>query len=175
MGGDGADGSGGDRRENGGDRQSDDRRGGDRQGGSDDRRSESEGDSRRDEGGTDDQPGSGGGVPTAEKAVIAVSVLFTLSLFAYAGWQIATPPAVDDPQVTVVGTEPADGGVAVTVRLRNPKDVGLVSATVQADCAAPPPQVEFSYVPAASTRTGTVVCPPGTTDPSASLANWVTR
>lgn len=124
----------------------------------------------------DGNGGSGQGTSTAEKAVIVISVAFTLLLFAYAGWQIATPPRTDVPQASVVGTEQLDdGSVAVTVRLRNPKDVGLVSATVESNCTTPPPQVEFSYVPASTTRTGTLVCPSGTTDPSASVANWVSR
>jgi hypothetical protein len=78
--------------------------------------------------------------------------------------------------VSVVGTETVENGsVAVEVRLRNPRGVGLVTATAQSDCSSPPTQVEFSYVPAASTRTGTLVCPAGTTAPNVSLANWVAR
>lgn len=112
----------------------------------------------------------------AEKGVIVISIAFTLLLFIYAGWQIATEPAMDVPQVSVVETEAlADGRVAVTVRLRNPNDVGLVSATVQSSCSSPPAEVQFSYVPASATSEGTVVCPSGTTDPSVSLANWVSQ
>lgn len=114
--------------------------------------------------------------PWTEKAVIVLSVGLTLLFFGYAGWQIATPPSADEPQVSVVGTETmADGNVAVTVSLQNPTDVGLVSATVESDCATPPPGVQFTFVPAASNREGTLVCPPGTTDPSAALANWVSQ
>jgi hypothetical protein len=78
--------------------------------------------------------------------------------------------------VTVVGTEPLpNGSVAVTVELRNPMDVGLVTATVESDCTSPPAEVQFSYVPASTRRTGTLVCPAGTTDPSVSMANWVSQ
>lgn len=113
---------------------------------------------------------------TAEKALIAISVAFTLFLFAYAGWQIVTPPQTDVPQASVVGTERlADGSVAVSVRLRNPADVGLVTATVESNCTTPPPSIEYSYVPASSNRTGTLVCPAGTTDPSVSVSNWMRR
>lgn len=111
-----------------------------------------------------------------EKGIIVISIILTLLLFSYAGWQIATPPQIEVPQSSVVGTEPlADGTVAVTVELQNPSDVGLISATIESNCTSPPPDIQFSYVPAASTRTGTIVCPPGTTDPSVSLSNWKSR
>lgn len=128
------------------------------------------------ESGDGDGDGSDEGVSTVEMAVILVSVLFTLLLFGYVGWQMVAAPSGTTPSVSVVGTEPVDNGsVAVEVELRNPRGVGLVTATVQADCSSPPPQVSFSYVPAASTRTGTLICPPGTTAPNVSLANWVIR
>lgn len=141
---------------------------------------------KRGSGGSGDGPDDGGDAErrndrkrtasTAEKAVITISVTFTLLLFAYAGWQMAVPQQADDPQVSVVGTEPMpDGSVAVRVRLRNPTDVGFVSVTVQSSCSSPPPAVQFSYVPALSSRTGTLVCPPGTTNPAVSIANWVSQ
>lgn len=112
----------------------------------------------------------------AEKAVLAISIVLTVVLFAYGGWQIVSPPQGPVPEAAITETQPLeDGSVAVTVELRNPTDVGLVTATVQSNCSSTPPQVEFSYVPASSTRTGTLVCPPGTTDPSVSLTNWVNR
>lgn len=141
-------------------------------GNGDDDRSESE--RRRDESDSDSDSDGQEGASTAEKVVIALSVAVTVLLFAYAGWQIATPPQAATPQATVVETTPLDNGsVAVTVRLRNPGDIGLITATVESSCASPPVQVQFSYVPALSTRTGTLVCPPGTTNPSVSVANWV--
>ena len=116
------------------------------------------------------------GPSTARRVVIGVSVAFTVLLFAYAGWQMVTPPQTDVPRASIVGTEAGqDGSVAVTVRLRNPKDVGLITATVESNCSSPPARVEFSFVPASTTRTGTLVCPPGTTDPTVSVASWVSR
>lgn len=110
----------------------------------------------------------------AEKVVMVLSIGITIFLFAYAGWQITTPPQAEIPKATVVETKPlGNDSVAVTVELRNPRDVGLITATVESSCTSPPTQVEFSFVPASSTRTGTIVCPPGTTDPSASLSSWV--
>lgn len=112
----------------------------------------------------------------AEMAVIALSVAITVLLFAYAGWQMVTPPEGGTPEVSVVGTETMpNGNVAVTVRLRNPRDVGLITATVESSCSSPPTRVEMSFIPASSTRTATLVCPPGTTDPGVSVVNWVSR
>ena len=112
---------------------------------------------------------------TAEKAMMAVSVLFTVAVLAYAGWQVVTSPAATPaPEAEVVGTETlSDGRVAVTVQLNNRLDRGLIVATVESQCASPPPSVQFSYLPADSTRTGTLVCPAGTENPSVSVASWV--
>lgn len=110
----------------------------------------------------------------AEKAVMVISVSFTVLLFAYAGWQMAAAPDAESPEVTVVETAVLENdSVAVTVRVRNPTDAGLISATVESDCSFPPASVSFSYVPALSTRTGTLVCSPRTTNPSVSFENWV--
>lgn len=112
----------------------------------------------------------------AETAVLVLSAVLTVAILAYAGWQIAAAPAVGVPSASVGETQALDGGsVAVTVRLENPRDTGLISATVESDCTAPPADVGLSYVPAATTRTATLVCPPGTTDPNVSVANWVDR
>ncbi|SFS00462.1 hypothetical protein SAMN05216559_2363 [Halomicrobium zhouii] len=115
-----------------------------------------------------------GETSTTQKVVMAVSILFTLSLVAYGAAQMAATPSGVAPSATVVGTDtmPNDE-VAVSVRLRNPGDVGLVSVTVEADCARPPPSVQLTYVPASTRRQATLVCPAGTTDPNVSVANWV--
>ena len=129
------------------------------------------GSSRESSGG---QSGGGQGTSTAEKVVMVISALFALSLLAYGGWQMVTTPSAAAPNATVVETDTLPSGdVAVSVRLRNPGDVGLISATVEADCTTPPPSVQLTYVPASSTRQGTLVCPPGTTSPNVSVANWV--
>lgn len=134
-------------------------------------------DGRQGGGGNGDGDADQSQTSTAHKAVVVVSVTFTVLLFAYAGWQMAAPPAqTNAPQVSVVDTAPIeDGNVAVTVRLRNPTDVGLVTVTVESNCSSPPAEVQFSYVPASSTRTGTLVCPSGTTSPTVSVANWISR
>lgn len=112
---------------------------------------------------------------TAEKAVMVVSVLFTLSLITYGGLQMVTTPDGTTPNAAVVETEPLPSGeVAVTIRLTNPGDVGLISTTIAANCSTPQPSVQLTYVPASSTRQGTLVCPPDTTNPNVSVTNWVT-
>lgn len=114
------------------------------------------------------------GASPAEKVVMVISIVTTVLLFAYAGWQIVTLPQAGTPEATVVETASIqNGSVAVMVQLRNPSDSGLITATMGANCTSPPAQVMFSYIPASSTRTGTLVCPAGTTDPFVSLANWV--
>ncbi len=123
----------------------------------------------------DDQSEQSDQPSTAETAAMVVSVGFALCLLAFAGWQIATPAAATAPEASVVDVaELQNGDLAVTVELRNPGGAGLVSATVESHCTTPPADVGFDYVPASSTRRGTVVCPPGTADPSVSVANWVT-
>ena len=113
-------------------------------------------------------------VSTAETLVMVLSVAFTLALFGVAVWYALTGPAAPAPTVHVVGSQPApDGGVAYAVELRNPGDVGLVSATVEAGCTDPPPEIVFENVPADGRRTGTVVCPAGTSDPAVTVSTWV--
>lgn len=113
-------------------------------------------------------------VSTAEKVVMVVSVGFTVLLFGFAIWQAVTGPGALAPTVSVQGSQPAPGDdVQFTVQLRNPGDVGLVSVTVEAGCTDPPAEVVFENVPADGRRTGTVVCPSGTTDPQVSVSTWV--
>ncbi len=131
---------------------------------------------RDDTQGNDDQSQQQTGTSTAEKAVMILSTTFTVLLFVYAGWQLATPAVADAPEVSITGTEPVgNGSVAVTVQLQNPSDTGLITAAVESDCSSPPVAVSFSYIPADSTRTGTLVCPAETTEPSVTVVNWVSR
>lgn len=121
--------------------------------------------------------GNGGGQQqssVAEKVLTAISVAFTVALFAYVIWQATFVPNGGVPRATVVGTETlSDGSVRVNVRFANPGDVGLVTATVEANCTRPPPEVQFENVPADGRREGTVVCPAGTTAPNVSVSSWV--
>lgn len=121
-------------------------------------------------------PDGGGSdeVSTTEKVIMVASAAFTLALFGVATWYALTGPGVVDPTVQVAGSHAGPGGdVVFTVRLVNSGDVGLVSATVEAGCTEPPAEIVFENVPAAGRRTGTVVCPAGTDDPSVSVSSWI--
>ena len=126
-------------------------------------------------GGGNSQESSGEGTPsTAEKAVMAISVAFTVMLFAFVIWQALMTPTGIPPQASVVGTQSmADGGVKVTVRLTNPSDVGLQMATAEVNCTSPPPQIQFQHVPADDYQIGYVKCPSGTSNPEASVSWWI--
>lgn len=112
-------------------------------------------------------------IPRSEKFVMAVSVLFTVALFAFAGWHAVTGPGATAPTVHVTESEATPDGVRFAVEFRNPGDVGFVSASIQARCTDPPTVLTVEHVPAGGHRTGTVVCPPGTTDPSVTVVTWV--
>ena len=104
---------------------------------------------------------------------MVVSAAFVILLFAYAGWQMATVSNTGTPRVSVANTQTLENGsVAVTVRLRNPTNVGLLSATVESECTSPPAEVQLTYVPADATRKGTLVCPPSSTSPTVSVVSW---
>lgn len=111
---------------------------------------------------------------TIEKVVMAISVGFTLGLFAFVLWQALTTPTGVDPTASVADTQPTSGGeVRVTVRFTNPSDVGVEMAIVEVDCTNPPTEVEFQHVPAEDYQEGQVACPAGTTNPNASVAWWI--
>lgn len=132
-------------------------------------------DSRNDGENSDDRARSKSDEPsTAEKAVMAISVAFTVLLFGYVIWQAAVTPSTGSPEANVVGVSTMeDGSVRVNVELINERDLGLITATVEVDCASPPPEIAFQNVPADSRSTGYVTCPPGTSNPSASVSAWI--
>lgn len=114
------------------------------------------------------------GPSTAEKVLTVISVAFAVLLFSYVAWQAVQPPDGTQPQVEVVGTdEAANGSVVVHVELTNPGNAGLISATAEASCGQPPPDVTFEYVPAGGREQGVLVCPLGTTRPDVSVSAWV--
>lgn len=127
--------------------------------------------------GRDERSADGGddaGASWAERLLMVISVAFTLALFAFVIWQGATTPAAGEPTAQVTGTETLPSGdVKVAVDFRNPKDVGLIRATVEVDCDTPPSELQFEHVPAEDRRTGHVICPPGTENPSATVSTWI--
>lgn len=81
---------------------------------------------------------NGGGLreetSTAEKVIIAVSVAFTLSLFAFAAVQMVSTHSATAPTVDVVNRQPMENGdVVFVVRFANDQDAGIESATVEAN------------------------------------------
>lgn len=123
---------------------------------------------RQDKNRQSDEPGA------IEKAIMALSIAVTILLFAYAASQALGASPSAPPEATVVGTEQlSDESVAVTVQIRNPRDTGLITATVESNCTNPPVEVQFSYLPADGEQTGVLVCPANTTSPNVSVSNWV--
>lgn len=129
----------------------------------------------RDEQGQGDRQGQQNRSPsTAEKALTVLSIGFTVLLFGYIASQAVQPPAGVHPQAEVVGTEQLSRrSVVVHVKLTNPGNEGLISATVEASCGQPPPDTTFDYVPAGGRERGVLVCPQGTTNPTVSVSAWV--
>lgn len=132
-----------------------------------------------DRGGTNEQSsratddGNGEGSTWAERFLMVMSVIFTVALLSFVLWQALTTTATPIPTASVTATETLPGGdVQVSVVFRNPQSVGLVMATVEVDCDTPPPELTFEHVPADGRRTGTVICPPGTTNPTATVSTW---
>lgn len=109
-----------------------------------------------------------------EKAVTAVSVVFTVLLFAFLAWHALQAPGSTSPQVDVTDvTERSDGQVEVTVVLTNSASEGLLSATVEVDCAQPPPSFQFTHVPTDGREQAVLVCPPGTAvNATANVTTW---
>lgn len=117
--------------------------------------------------------GSNGGTSAAEKAVMAVSVAFTVLLLAYVLWQAVTATSVGAPSARVLGTTTMESGdVRVHVEVTNPQDVGLETVIVEANCDTPPPDLTVEHVPAAGREVGYLVCPSGTTRPNVSVSAW---
>lgn len=109
-----------------------------------------------------------------EKAFMVLSAAFTLALFGYLAYQGWTAGASSTPEVSVVGTQTLpEGDVLVVVRLDNRGGAGLLEAEVEVKCGDDPPTLAFRNVPAESMREASVLCPPGTQDPEASLVWFV--
>lgn len=119
-----------------------------------------------------DEP-SDDGTAWAERILIGVSTAMTILLIAFVIWQGMTVPETAEPTTRVSDTATLpNGDVKVTVTLRNSQDVGLVMATVEVDCDAPPPELTFEHVPANDRQTGYVICPPATAEPTAVVSSW---
>jgi hypothetical protein len=112
------------------------------------------------------------GPTAAEKAVMAVSAIITVSLFAYVLVHGLAAPPDQGPEAAVTGTTDTGDGLVVTVELRNRQRSGLISATVEADCGPSPPTITFENVPASGERTGTLTCPANASEPDLAIVAW---
>lgn len=108
-----------------------------------------------------------------ELAVVALSVVVTVSLFGFAALHVVAPPPSGPPRAHVTGTTRANGHVVVTVVVRNPQNSGLRRATAQVSCRQSSVRVQFSDVPARGRVRAQVACPANTTRPKATLVSWM--
>jgi hypothetical protein len=109
-----------------------------------------------------------------EGIVVAISAMLVLALLGYAAWQTATASGTVSPQAHIkdTTTQP-DGSVIVTISLSNAQDHGFEQVTVTTVCEQKSIPVLFEHVPAMSTETAQVLCPPGTDHPTVSLSSWI--
>lgn len=114
-----------------------------------------------------------------EAAVTVASVVLLVGLMGFIAWQAVVTPTGSDPVATVESVTPmpadagATGSMRVTVQLDNRGTTGLRSVEVVVRCGGNERSLQYAHVPANGRRTGTAVCPAGST-PSASVVTWVT-
>jgi hypothetical protein len=109
-----------------------------------------------------------------EVVVVTISAILVVALLGYAAWQTATASGAVSPQTHIKDTTTqSDGSVIVTVSLSNPQDHGLEQVTVTTVCEKKSIPVLFEHVPAMSTETAQVMCPPGTDRPMVSISSWI--
>jgi len=133
---------------------------------------------REGEGNEADEDSEADGGPTGadllERAIVVASVLLIAGMLGYVLWQAAVTPAPADPVATIDGTEPMSDTdrQRVTVRVENRGGTGLTSVRVAVRCGGQESSLEFAYLSPGGRRTGTVVCPAGTT-PEVVVETWV--
>lgn len=111
-----------------------------------------------------------------ELTIVVASALLIAVALGYVGWQATVTTADGVPTATVEAIEPMpasdDDRRRVTVRLDNRHGTGLSSVQVAIQCGDAERSLAFAHVPADGGRTGTVVCPAGTT-PVAEVVTWI--
>jgi hypothetical protein len=108
-----------------------------------------------------------------ERAIVVASVLLLAGTIGFVAWQATGTSPGADPVATVEEVEATDDDrLRVVVGLENRRSTGLSSVRVGVRCGSAERSLEFTHVPAGGYRTGTVVCPAGTT-PDASVESWV--
>jgi hypothetical protein len=119
---------------------------------------------------------AGGGL--LESVIVVVSVILIIGILGYLGSQAVTEPSTPNPIATIDSVDsvraddPRSGSVRVTVALDNRGETGLSSVAVAVQCGETERSLVFTRVPARGHRTGTVICPRGTT-PTASVTTWI--
>lgn len=115
------------------------------------------------------------GAALLERAIVVASVLLVLGTLGYVGWQATGTTADGVPSATVERVEPMPGPDAdrsrVRVRLDNRRGTGLATVSVAVHCGDAERSLSFEHVPAGGHRTGTVVCPGGSTA-VAEVVSW---
>lgn len=123
----------------------------------------------------DGDTGSGrSGAALVERAIVVVSVLLIAGMLGYVFWQASSGPSTPDPAAEVASVESRQGSEqqSVTVTLTNTGDTGLSTVWVSVRCGDRAATLEFTHVAGGARRTGTVICPAGTT-PEASVQSWI--
>ncbi|MXR40201.1 hypothetical protein GRX01_02355 [Halobaculum sp. WSA2] len=113
-----------------------------------------------------------------EAGIMVVSALLIVGLLGYIASQAIVAPTAAEPTATIDSVErmppesPQAGRVRVTVGLENDGETGLGSVEVAVRCGSVERSLVFTHVPARGHRTGTVICPRGTT-PDADVVAWI--
>lgn len=137
--------------------------------------------SETDVSGTDDDTATEVGIAGGdilEASIMIVSALLLVGLLGYIASQAIVAPTDAEPTATIDSVErlpsesPQAGSIRVTVSLENEGENGLRSVEVAVRCGSVERSLLFTHVPARGHRTGTVICPPGTT-PTASVTTWI--
>ncbi|MFD1646503.1 hypothetical protein [Haloarchaeobius litoreus] len=135
--------------------------------------------SETDASGTDDDTATEiAGGDLLETGIMIVSALLLVGLLGYIASQAIVAPTAAEPTATIDSVEPLPsdspqgGSIRVTVSLENEGETGLSSVEVVVRCGSVERSLVFTHVPARGHRTGTVICPRGTT-PTANIAAWI--
>lgn len=125
------------------------------------------------DGDSDETSGLDGG-DLLELAIVATSVVLIVGTLGFVAWQAVGTQTGADPVATVeeVSTVADTDRLRVVVRLENRRTTGLTSVQVGVSCGATRRSLEFTHVPTGGHRTGSVVCPAGTT-PDATVETWI--
>lgn len=127
---------------------------------------------------TDDGTTGFAGGDVLEGVIMVLSVLLIVGVLGYLVSQAVVTPDGPKPTAAVESVEPfpadepGSDTVRVTFRLDNEGETGLQSVEVEVRCGGNERSLLFSYVPGNGHRTGTAICPQGST-PRVSVVAWI--